>query len=359
MRRDRLTLAMMLGLPMIQLILFGYAIQTEVRHLPTVVLDQSRTAESRALITVLEQTQNFDIVGTVVDRAALKQRFDAGVVKAGIIIPPEFERDVKRGRTATAQVVIDAADPLGSSAAISGASLAATVRASQIVAEQHPGAPGLTTPVLDVRVRPWYNPALRTAVYIVPGIIGVLLSLTMLLITSMSVVRERERGTFEQLVVTPIGKTSMMLGKLLPFVIVGYVQMTTVLALGWLLFRVPLHGSLILLYLITSGFILANLALGLLVSTIARTQAQAMQLGFFLLLPNILLSGFMFPREAMPVPAQWIGGILPLTYYLQVLRGILLRGIGIEYLWQQTIVLFGFAVVLVTLSVLRFSKTVE
>lgn len=355
MRRDRLTLAMMLVIPMVQLLLFGYAIQTEVRHLPTVVLDESRTQESRALVSVLEQTQNFDVVGAVPNRAALKDSIDAGHVKAGIVIPPTFERDIKHGRTATAQVIVDAADPLGSSAGINGAELATMVRAQQLLAER-----GLRRPaVLDVRVRPWYNPGLRSAVYIVPGMIGVILSLTMLLITSMSVVRERERGTFEQLIVTPIGKTSMMLGKLLPFVIVGYVQMTTVLLLGWALFRVPIRGDVALLYVITLGFILANLALGLLISTVARTQAQAMQLSFFFLLPNILLCGFMFPREAMPRLAQWLGYLLPLTYFLQVLRGIILRGVGIRFLWPQTGALLGFAVVLVTISVLRFSKTVE
>jgi ABC-2 type transport system permease protein len=355
MRRDRLTLAMMLLLPMIQLMLFGYAIQTEVRHLPTVVLDESATTESRTLVSVLEQTQNFDIVARVASRQELRDSINAGHVKAGIVIPGDFQRDIKRRRTAMAQVVVDAADPLGSSAAISGASLAATVRASQLMAKRGAGGP----PPLEVRIRPLYNPGLRSAVYIVPGMIGVLLSLTMLLITSMSVVRERERGTFEQLVVTPIGRTSMMLGKLLPFVIVGYVQMTTVLLLGWLLFRVPIHGNILLLYVITLGFILANLSGGLLISTVARTQAQAMQLSFFFLLPNILLSGFMFPREAMPLPAQWLGDALPLTYYLQVLRGILLRGVGISHLWPQTVTLLGFAVVLVVISVLRFSKTVE
>jgi ABC-2 type transport system permease protein len=210
-----------------------------------------------------------------------------------------------------------------------------------------------------VRVRPWYNPGARSAVYIVPGIIGVLLSMTLLLIMSMAVVRERERGTFEQLIVTPIDKTSLMLGKIVPFVVVGYVQMTVILALGTLLFRTPIRGSIALLYAITLAFMMANLAIGLLVSTVARTQTQAMQLGFFFLLPNILLSGFMFPREAMPEVAQWMGALLPLTYYLDVLRGILLKGIGIEYLWRQTLVLLAIAVVLFAISVRRFRKTIE
>jgi len=180
-----------------------------------------------------------------------------------------------------------------------------------------------------------------------------------LLITGVAIVRERERGTLEQLIVTPLDKTSLMLGKILPFVLVGYVQMTVILILGKLLFDIPIRGSLVLLYVITFGFIVANLGIGLLISTLVGTQVQAMQLGFFTMLPNILLSGFMFPRVAMPKPAQWLGAALPLTYYLEVLRGILLKDVGLEYLWRDAVILFGFAVVLVTLSVRRFSKTVD
>jgi ABC-2 type transport system permease protein len=251
-------------------------------------------------------------------------------------------------------VIVDAADPMASSAAISGASLAAAARSSELAQRRV----GRGTP-LEVRVRPWYNPALRSEAYIVPGIIGVLLSLTMILITGMAIVRERERGTLEQLIVTPIDKTSLMLGKIFPFVLVGYVQMTVILLLGKLLFDIPIRGSIPLLYLITFGFIVANLGVGLLFSTLVRTQVQAMQLGFFFLLPNILLSGFMFPRVAMPLLAQWLGLLLPLTYYLEVLRGILLKGAGMEYLWKDTLILLGFAAVLVMLSVRRFSKTIE
>jgi ABC-2 type transport system permease protein len=181
----------------------------------------------------------------------------------------------------------------------------------------------------------------------------------MILITSMAVVRERERGTLEQLIVTPIGKTSLMLGKILPFVLVGYTQMTVILVLAKLLFDVPLRGSLLELYVITFGFITANLGIGLLVSTLVRTQAQAMQASFFFLMPNILLSGFMFPRAAMPAPAQWLGLLLPLTYYLQVLRGILLKDAGLDALWTQTLILLAFAGALIALSVRRFSKTIE
>jgi drug efflux transport system permease protein len=354
LRRDRLTLGMMLGIPAIQLALFGYAIQTEVRHLPTVVLDESRTPDSRRLVEVFRNSGNFDIVELVRSRAALQNRIERGQANAGLIIPPDYLRQLKRDRGAEVQVVVDAADPLASSAALSAAAQA-VVAYSQDLARAEGGG----TPALEVRLRPWYNPGLRSAVYIVPGIIGVLLSLTLVLITSMAIVRERERGTLEQLIVTPIDKTSLMLGKILPFLLIGYVQITVILVLGRLLFRVPILGSLPLLYLLSFPFLVASLALGLLMSTLVRSQVQAMQLSFMFLLPNILLSGFMFPRQAMPEVAQWIGATLPLTYFLTILRGVLLKGIGLEHLWPPALALAGFAIGLIAVSVVRFHKTIE
>lgn len=354
MRRDRLTLGMMLGIPALQLAMYGYAIQTEVRHLPTVVLDESRSSESLALVDQLRNTGSFDIVGYVADRNALDREIRSGRAMAGVVIPPTYLSDLRRGHTAQAQVIVDAADPLASSAAMSGAAQAGAARSTAILARSTGRGPPL-----EVRVRPWYNPGLRSAVYIVPGVIGVLLSITMILITSMSIVRERERGTLEQLIVTPIDKTSLMLGKIVPFVLVGYVQMTVVLLLGRFLFDVPVRGSLPLLYLLTLAFIMASLGMGLFISTLVRSQAQAMQLGFFFLLPNILLSGFMFPREAMPVAAQWIGLVLPLTHFLKVLRGILLKDVGIVELWTPTLVLVLLAMLFLVLSVRRFSKRIE
>ena len=349
MRRDRITLMMMVGLPAVQLALFGYAIRTEVRNLPTLVLDESRSAESRALVEALRNTRNFDIVGDAQSRDDIRHSIEDGEVRAAIVIPPEFARDAKRGATARAQVIVDAADPLASTAAINAAALAAQART---VAALHGNVP------LEIRVRPWYNPDLKSSTYIVPGLVGLLLSITLIVITSMAIVRERERGTLEQLVVTPIGKTSLMLGKIVPFAVVGYVQMTVIIVLGKLLFHIPLRGSLPLLYVISSAFIVASLGLGLFVSTIAQTQGQAMQLSFFFMLPNILLSGYMFPREAMPAPAQWIGMLLPLTYYLKIVRGILLRGSGVLSIWTQVVALAVFAIAIISLSVRRFSKTI-
>ncbi|MDH5235630.1 MAG: ABC transporter permease, partial [Gemmatimonadota bacterium] len=276
---------------------------------------------------------------------------------AALVIPPDYQTRIARGVPARAQLIVDAADPQSSGAALSGAQLAAQARGVEITSERLGGVP--IEPPVALAVRPWYNPAQRSAVFIVPGVIGILLTITMTLITSTAIVRERERGTLEQLIVTPIDKTSLMLGKLVPFMLVGYVQMGVVLGLGWLIFDIPIVGSLALLSLLTAPFIFASLGVGLLVSTVARTQAQAMQLSFFFMLPNILLSGYIFPRAAMPEPAQWVGLLLPLTFYLRVLRGVLLKGLGIGFLWHDTLFLVGFAVVLLAISVRRFSKTIE
>lgn len=354
LRRDRPMLAMMVLLPAMQLLLFGFAIRTEVRHLPTAVYDEARTSDSRALISTLFNTGNFAFYADAASRDEVHHWIESGRIKAAILIPPDYSDDLARGRTAKAQLIVDAADPLASQAAMSGAMLGGQQQALTILR-----ARGARELPISVSVRPLYNPTLRSAVYIVPGLVGVVLSLTLVIVMSMSVVREREQGTLEQLVVTPITRTSLMVGKVLPFVLVGYVQMTVVLALGALVFDVPIRGSLPLLYLAAAGFIGANLAIGLWVSTLVRTQAQAIQLGFLFLLPNLLLSGFMFPREAMPLLAQYIGAALPLTYFLQVLRGILLKGAGIAALWSQIALLAGFSVLFVTLSVLRFRKSVE
>ena len=352
MRRDRLTLALMVGVPAIQLLLFGFAIQTEVKNLPTVVFDESRTSESRALVAALENTHSFRLLPEpMASRAEVERTIVGGKARAAVIIPPTYARDLKRRRGAQVQVVVDASDPLASSGAIGGAQQAGMARAQAL-------SPGREAPITVV-VRPWFNPTLRSAVYIVPGIIGVLLSMTLVIIMSVGVVRERERGTLEQLIVTPITRTSLMLGKVVPYVLVGYVQVSIILILGRLVFDVPLRGSLALLYAVALPFIFASLAIGLLISTLVRTQAQAMQVGFLFLLPNILLSGFMFPREAMPEPAQWLGAALPLTYFLEALRGIALRNAGAWAVWPQAAVLAAFALAFMTLAVQRFHKTMD
>lgn len=351
LRRDRFTLGMVVGVPAIQITLFGFAIRTEVRHLPMVVLDESHTAQSRALVQAMANTRNFDLSRAVTSREEIRRLIERGDAQAALIIPATFATDLKRRRTAHAQIIVDAADPMASSAALSGAALAGSVTATAM----NPGS----NPALDVRVRPWYNPALESAVYIVPGVTGVLLTMTMIIINGLAVVRERERGTLEQLVVTPISKTGLMLGKILPFLLVGYVQMSVVLIIAHVGFHVPIRGSLLLLYILALPFIFASLGIGLLISTLVRTQTQAMQLGFLVLLPTILLSGFMFPRQAMPKVAQWIGGAFPVTYFLRILRGILLKGTGFDAVARDAATLVGFAAVMLVLATLRFRKSVE
>ncbi len=355
MRRDRLTLIIMTGLPVVQLLLFGYAIQTDVRHLTTVVLDESRTPESRDLLAAFENTGNFRIIGQVNGREGLDRAIAQGDAQAGIVVPSDYPRRLGRGETATVQVIVDAADPLSSQSAIAAAAGVAQVRNLLILgrAARRTGVP------LDARVRPRYNPGLRSPNYIVPGLVGVILTITMVLVTAMAIVRERERGTLEQLIVTPITKTELMLGKIAPYVGVGVVQMTAVLVIGRYVFDVPLTGNVVLLYSVALLFVVASLAFGLVISTLVRTQQQAIQLSFFFVLPNILLSGFMFPRQAMPLVFQWVGLLLPLTHFLKVLRGILLKGVGLDALWREVAVLVAFGGLLITVAVRRFHKTLD
>jgi ABC-2 type transport system permease protein len=355
MRRDRLTLGIMIGVPVLQLLLFGFAIQTDVRNIPTVVLDESRTPQSRDIIAAFANTGNFRIVAHVNARPEADRAIASGAALAAIVVPHDFARDMGRGATATVQVIIDASDPLSSQAALAAAAGVAQVRNLAILSQ----AAGRAETPLEARVRPRYNPGLRSPNYIVPGLVGVILTLTMVLVTALAIVRERERGTLEQLIVTPITKTELMLGKITPYVGVGLVQMTAVLLLGRFVFVVPLTGSVLLLYAFALVFIVASLSLGLFISAVVRTQQQAIQLSFFFVLPNILLSGFMFPRAAMPVFFQWIGAALPLTHFLKALRGILLKGVGLDTVWREGLILIGFAAGLIVLAERRFRKTLD
>jgi ABC-2 type transport system permease protein len=355
MRRDPATLGLMLGVPVLQLLVFGYAIRMDVRNLPTAVFDQSRTQESRAFVQRLESTGNFRLrssAGSYDDAIDLVNR---GTARAAFVIPPDFATALKRGRPVAVQVLVDASDPTASQNAIAAAQMVGLeVNLSTLAARG-----GSMRAPLDIRVRPLYNPALRSAIFIVPGIIGLILSITLMIITALSIVRERERGTLEQLIVTPLSRSEIMLGKVAPYVAVGYVQMTAVLLIGHLVFRVPIRGSIVTIYAETLLFIVANLGMGLFISTLARTQAQSMQASYLFVMPNVLLSGFMFPREAMPPVAREIGLVFPLTYYLQVIRGVVLKGIGVRELWPQTLALLGFALVYFTFSVRRFRKQLE
>lgn len=359
MGRDRLTLAIMGLLPVIQLLIFGFAINTEVKHLPTVLYDQSVSAESRELVRGFQSAGYFDIRYGAGSFAEMNALIQGGRAKVGIAIPPDYQERLRSGRQASVQVIVDASDSMSAASAISTAQMIGLVKSQQILFDRiSPGSSGSRELPVDVRIRPWYNPDMVSSHYMVPGILAIVLSMTMMMITSMAIVRERERGTLEQLIVTPMKTWELMAGKILPYVVVGYAQLTLGLLIGIVVFRIPVRGSLLLFYGLTSLHILASLAWGILISSVARTQMQAMQMSFFALMPSILLSGFMFPREAMPAFFRAISNILPVTFFLQISRGILLKGVGIAVLWPQVVSLLALLVFFLGLSILKFRKTI-
>ena len=353
LRRDRITLAMIVGIPVMQLVLFGYAINLNLRGLSAGIADQANTAGSRALV--------MDMVATGVIEPTLaantpQQLMDAlrrGEISVGVVVPPDFERRRIDGREAV-QVLVDGSDTVVQGAALQLAQM--PLDDSRALAN----ATGAreTTP-RQIAVVSFYNPERRSAVNIVPGLIGVILTMTMVLFTGVSIVRERERGNMELLIATPITRGELMIGKVLPYVAIGLVQTTLVLLLGLWLFQVPVRGSVLDVYLAAMLLVVANLTLGLLISTRAQSQFQAMQMTFFLFLPSILLSGFMFPFAGMPRAIQWFAEILPLTHFLRLIRGIMLRGAGIAELWRDVAALVAFTAVMMAAAILRFRKRLD
>jgi ABC-2 type transport system permease protein len=357
LRRDRLTLAMMLALPVIQLLLFGYAINNDVRHIPTIVFDQDGSRESRDLPRRMEATGFFDLVGEVNSYDEIERALRGTRARVALVLPAHYASDVAAGRPAHVQLVADGSDPqiVGSALDTAGALVSARSAELRVVRLSRVGVrePGEALS-LDTTVR--YNPDLRTAVNIVPGLVGVILTMTMVMLTAMAIARERERGTLEQLIVSPVKSIELIVGKILPYVGIGYVQMALILTLGRFVFRVPIVGSIPLLFGLAFVFIAANLAVGLFFSTLAKTQQQAMQMSFFFLLPNILLSGFMFPFDAMPLPAQWLAQGLPLTHFLRIVRGVVLKGSELPDLSEELVWSIGILFALVLFSSLQFRK---
>ena len=349
MRRDRGTFGIMLIIPLIQLTLFGSAINTDIKHIKLAVLDYSRSEESRLLIQAFTNNEYFVLQARAQSPSEITQLINRGEVKVGIVIPPDFAKDLDRGRRAQLQVLVDASDPQVAASTLGYANSIATLAVGRIV-----GKP--VTPLVDVQIRAWFNPDLVTANHIVPGLIGVILAMTMTSVTSMAIVRERETGTLDQLETTPLTPLELMIGKIVPYILVGYVQVTVALAVGHLLFDVPIRGSLALLYALASLQIVVYLCLGLLLSTVATTQQQANQLSMLVFLPNMILSGFMFPVEGMPLWAQNISHLVPLTYFLQIVRGIVMKGLGIEFLWRFILPMLFILCLLLALAVVRFGK---
>jgi ABC-2 type transport system permease protein len=357
LRRDRLTLGMAVMLPLLQLLLFGWAINTDVRHIPTVVYDQDHSAASRDLARRLEVTGYYDLVGQVDGYDEIARALRSGAARVALVVPPRFGSDLVTGRKTTVQLVVDGSDPQTVGSATNTASSLITTRATEVMLARLADRTGGVAPqAFTVEPTVWFNPESLTAVYIVPGLIGVILTMTMVMLTAMAVARERERGTLEALIVSPARRIEIVLGKIVPYIAIGLVQMTIILWAGHEVFTVPLLGSLALLYGCAMVFVAACLAIGLLFSTLAKTQQQAMQMSFFFFLPNILLSGFMFPFEGMPREAQWLSQGLPLTHFLRIVRRITLQGAGYPDIHGELMWLSVILAVLVVLGALRFKK---
>lgn len=347
--RDRLTFGMVFGLPIIQILLFGYAINTDVRNLKTAIVNQSGTHLSQQFIAELRETQVVDIVERVASPVDLEDLLRRGEISIGVHIPDDFDRRIVDGTRPAVHLLVDGSDPT-----ILG--VANQLRAMTITFDSTPAA----FPVQKlIEVRPYYNPERRTPVNIVPGLMGVILMMTMMLFTAVAIVRERERGNLELLINTPVSSAELMIGKVTPYVAIGLLQLAIILGAGMLLFDVPVRGSILDLYIAGTAFIGANLALGLLISTVTHTQFQAMQVTVFILMPSILLSGFMFPFDGMPTVAQYIGEALPTTHFIRLTRGIMLREAPLGELSKDFYYLVGFTLIAMTIAAMRFSKRLD
>ena len=354
LRRDRVSFAMIVMIPVMQLLLFGYAINTTPHNLPTAVLLQEDSDLARSVLKVLENTAYFRFVREVHDVAEFDDLLTSGKVLFGVEIPRGFERAVRRGDRPALLVAADATDPIAASSALSSlATVVQTALAHDLNTGDPPSLP------FEIRAHARYNPAASSRLNIVPGLVGTILTMTMLIFTALSVTREIERGTMESLLSMPITPTEVMLGKIIPYVVVGFIQAFLIINIGVFLFGVPVRGNLIMLALLSTLFITTNLSIGYTFSTIAQNQLQAMQMSIMFFLPSILLSGFMFPFLGMPVWAQYIGEALPLTHYLRIVRAIMLKGANLQNLQYDAIALLSLMLLAMTIAVMRFRRTLD
>ena len=349
--RDRVTFGMIIMIPLMQLLLFGYAINTEVRNIPIAIVDLSGSAAARSITEQVRVTQVVEIVAHYATPQEAEDALVAGRIRAALVFPENLAQRAASGE-AVGQWLVDGSDTM-----VGSALLGLRTMPLQLVAGVPQGAYQAASPSFEVAL--FFNPERRSEVNIVPGLTAVILTMTLVLFTSAALVRERERGNLELLITTPISPLELMVGKILLYILVGLVQITIILGLGRLVFGVTFQGELLSLALVTLPFIAANLTLGLLISTRAQTQLQAMQLTIFILMPSILLSGFMFPYPAMPLPAQYISEILPATHYIRLIRGVFLRGAEAHQLLPDILWLTGFALIVLIIATLRFRKTLD
>jgi ABC-2 type transport system permease protein len=354
LKRDRVSFAMIIMIPLVQLLLFGYAINTTPRNLPTAVLMQERSDLSRSILAALENTKYFQVTQLPHSEAEVDQLLASGKVLFAIEIPANFERSVRRGDKPAMLVIADATDPVAS-----GTALGALGEVLQTALSHDRDVPNRPEMPFEIRTHARYNPAALTQLNIVPGLVGTILTMTMLIFTALSVTREIERGTMESLLSMPITPFEIMLGKIVPYILVGFVQAALIIGIGITLFGVPVVGSLAVLAALSTLFIATNLSIGYTFSTVAQNQLQAMQMSMMFFLPNILLSGFLFPFAGMPVWAQWIGEALPLTHFLRIVRSIMLKGSSLSDLRYDSIAMFILMLVAMGIAVTRFRRTLD
>ncbi len=358
LKRDRLTFGMIVGIPIMQLILFGYAINSDPKHLPSAAIIADHSLYSRAVLQGLKNSDYFRIDHVVSGKAEAEELMAHGEVQFVVTIPENFGRKLVRGERPTLLIEADASDPSATGNAIAALSgVARTALARDLQGTLRSLVPSADP--IDIRVHRRYNPEGVTSYNIVPGLLGTILTMTMILMTGLAMTRERERGTFENLLATPALPIEVMTGKIVPYIMIGLLQVTLLLAAAVLIFKVPMQGSLLLLYFSVSLFIAANLAIGITFSSIARNQLQAMQMTFFFFLPSILLSGFMFPFRGMPEWAQWVGTVLPLTHFLRIVRGILLKGNSFAEVWPNIWPILVFMLVVIGLGLGVYRKTLD
>jgi ABC-2 type transport system permease protein len=361
MLRDPRTLIFIFIMPILQLLLLGYANNTDVKDVPTVVFDQDNSRASRTLLDAFQATGYFLFDHVAYNEATVDRLIDSGTVKVGIVIPPTYSRNLLSKETAEVSVLIDGSDPTIASAVLSAATLAGQAHGTDIRTQQaalQGAVSGGSFPV-DVRTRVLYNPDLLGSYNIVPGLIAIILFTTATNLTALSIVREHERGTIEQLIVTPIRSWELVLAKIIPYIIVSFANTILILVIGTFWFGVPIRGSLILLFALTGLYLLPTLGLGLVISTVARTQQQAQLMTMPIMLPSMMLSGFIFPISSLPVFLQFVGNLLPLTYFIYILRSVVIKGVGLDLIIPQTIALTLFAIGLLGLAAWRFRKSLD
>ncbi|NJC96875.1 MAG: ABC transporter permease [Anaerolineae bacterium] len=358
--RDPRTLAMIIVIPIMQLFLLGYSATNDVRNVPLAVLDQSRSTESRALLDAYRAADYFRIAYTVQSEAEIETLISRGDARAAIIIPPDYARRLNDGNAQVA-FILDGSDPTSASTALSAAQLISQSHSTKLLSQRfsRTGQNMRIQPPVQVRTTVWYNPDMISAYFMIPGVIGMILYAIAAILTASSVVRERERGTIEQLIVTPIRPWELIVGKLMPYVILGIINTIEVLEVGHWWFGMPIRGDLGLILILSVVFLATGLGIGLFASTIANTQQEAMLTVWMTLLPSIFLSGFFFPLEAMPAVLRWLSYLMPLRYYLVIIRSLLLKGVGIEMIQTDVIAMTLFAVGIMTAAALRFRKRLD